>query len=442
MAEFQKDCDEYGCPSVLKQWKKVEDMLFAQVNPKDRKKTEKEKTECWDELCEKNGWDEPDKVKVPLLQFLMDMEKRAFSELKKHMGNADKGKWWEKRTHKAKEEELRQKLRVRTRVALTGKGVLSVSDKKREVELEKREEVTISGSKKGRVPVVTPPQSTVTATRLYPDLTDPPSYDGTREIANQQVMVTVKGEVDIEPQDEDIKTHLEGIMHEMKDLRAKLAEEAAKGRQALAEQEEIRRNHEQAERQRKKEAEEQTWKEEEARLQLEKQEEEEKEKEREAADKQRKREEEKEWWEKEKTRRNEERDLWEKEIQLQREQWKKDREEEIQRRKQQEYKGSSSNGVEGEQLMVNIRGRMTIEKEEEDLGDNGQGECVADNTRSRSRSREHVRRYDCGEPNQQLTGHEGGRSMQAPLVERAGKVDCYKPWTQTDMTAILAKLPP
>ncbi len=38
MSEFERECEEYGCPPVIKQWGNVIDMLMAQTEPKNQKK--------------------------------------------------------------------------------------------------------------------------------------------------------------------------------------------------------------------------------------------------------------------------------------------------------------------------------------------------------------------------------------------------------------------
>ncbi len=40
MSEFERECEEYGCPPVTTQWGKVVDMLLAQAKPKNHKKRE------------------------------------------------------------------------------------------------------------------------------------------------------------------------------------------------------------------------------------------------------------------------------------------------------------------------------------------------------------------------------------------------------------------
>ncbi len=37
-SEFDRECEEYGCPPVTKQWGNVIDMLMAQTEPKNHKK--------------------------------------------------------------------------------------------------------------------------------------------------------------------------------------------------------------------------------------------------------------------------------------------------------------------------------------------------------------------------------------------------------------------
>ncbi len=42
MSEFERECEEYGCPPVTKQWGNVIDMLMAQTEPKNQKNVGKE----------------------------------------------------------------------------------------------------------------------------------------------------------------------------------------------------------------------------------------------------------------------------------------------------------------------------------------------------------------------------------------------------------------
>ncbi len=41
MSEFERECEEYGCSPITKQWDNVVDMLLAQSEPKDHKKEKK-----------------------------------------------------------------------------------------------------------------------------------------------------------------------------------------------------------------------------------------------------------------------------------------------------------------------------------------------------------------------------------------------------------------
>ncbi len=40
MSEFERECEEYGCPPITTQWDNVVDMLLAQSEPKNHKKRE------------------------------------------------------------------------------------------------------------------------------------------------------------------------------------------------------------------------------------------------------------------------------------------------------------------------------------------------------------------------------------------------------------------
>ncbi len=53
MSEFERECEEYGCPPITTQWDNIVDMLLAQSEPKNQ-------------ICIENGWDNPDKMSVLL----------------------------------------------------------------------------------------------------------------------------------------------------------------------------------------------------------------------------------------------------------------------------------------------------------------------------------------------------------------------------------------
>lgn len=76
MAEFQKECDEYGCPPVYVQWQKILKLMLAQTDPKDIKKRQKEVTSAWNTLCEENCWVTEEKKHVPLTPIIFAMEHR------------------------------------------------------------------------------------------------------------------------------------------------------------------------------------------------------------------------------------------------------------------------------------------------------------------------------------------------------------------------------
>ncbi len=67
MSEFERECEEYGCPPVTTQWGKVVDMLLAQAKPKNHKKEKRMCESKWSQICIENGWDNPDKMSVALL---------------------------------------------------------------------------------------------------------------------------------------------------------------------------------------------------------------------------------------------------------------------------------------------------------------------------------------------------------------------------------------
>ncbi len=66
MSEFERECEEYGCPPVTKQWGNVIDMLMAQTEPKNQKKEEKMWEKKWSQICIESGWDNPEKMSVAL----------------------------------------------------------------------------------------------------------------------------------------------------------------------------------------------------------------------------------------------------------------------------------------------------------------------------------------------------------------------------------------
>ncbi len=73
--DYPNECEEYGCPSIVKQWSNVVDMLLAQAMPKDHKKEEKIWENKWSQMCIENGWDDPDKMSVALAPKIRAMEK-------------------------------------------------------------------------------------------------------------------------------------------------------------------------------------------------------------------------------------------------------------------------------------------------------------------------------------------------------------------------------
>ncbi len=66
MSEFERECEEYGCPPVTTQWDNVVDVLLAQSEPKNHKKEKKIWENKWSQICIENGWDNPDKMSVAL----------------------------------------------------------------------------------------------------------------------------------------------------------------------------------------------------------------------------------------------------------------------------------------------------------------------------------------------------------------------------------------
>lgn len=54
MSEFEKECDNYGCPLIKTQWTNVTDLL-ATTEPKDKNVRIKEMNMCWEEMKEVFG---------------------------------------------------------------------------------------------------------------------------------------------------------------------------------------------------------------------------------------------------------------------------------------------------------------------------------------------------------------------------------------------------
>ncbi len=77
MSEFERECEEYGCPPVTMQWGNVVDMLLAQSEPKNHKKEKKIWENKWSQICIENGWDNPNKMSVALAPKIRAMEKKS-----------------------------------------------------------------------------------------------------------------------------------------------------------------------------------------------------------------------------------------------------------------------------------------------------------------------------------------------------------------------------
>ncbi len=199
MSEFERECEEYGCPPVTKQWGNVIDMLMAQTEPKNQKREGKMWEKKWSQICIESGWDNPEKISVALAPKIRDMEKRAHDKLKRHVEGEDKVKWINKRRQTKQEEEYRSEVRLWTRIALTA-AILSPQKKgnREPVKAEKSEKGMTKqpGSTQGSVSEETafaPPLG------LYPDLHSvrPPPYAPKQDL--QQVQVMVKdGMVEVE----------------------------------------------------------------------------------------------------------------------------------------------------------------------------------------------------------------------------------------------------
>ncbi|XP_057191231.1 uncharacterized protein LOC130555220 [Triplophysa rosa] len=197
MAEFQKECDEYGCSPVTVQWQNVTNMLLAQTEPKDRKQRQKEIDKCWVALCDDCGWENAEKVMIPIAPTIREMEKKAHSKLRRHIEEKDKVKWYNSGKHGSEEENLKKKLRVWTRVALTTTALSSQKPQSR----ERKQEVNSSAARERNEENTGSTQTILCSaprkaqpTSLYPTLSHPPSY----ELPKQQVVMTVNGgEMDV-----------------------------------------------------------------------------------------------------------------------------------------------------------------------------------------------------------------------------------------------------
>lgn len=95
MAEFQKECDEYGCPPVYVQWQKIVKVMMAQTDPKDVKKRQKEVEIGWQELRDENWGEVEEKKKIPLAPIILAMKQKAMHKAKR-ISEEGKGKWFGK----------------------------------------------------------------------------------------------------------------------------------------------------------------------------------------------------------------------------------------------------------------------------------------------------------------------------------------------------------
>ncbi|XP_057183522.1 uncharacterized protein LOC130564356 [Triplophysa rosa] len=218
MAEFQKECDEYGCPPVLVQWQNVTDMLLAQAEPKDRKQRQKEIDKCWVALCDECGWESAEKVMTPLAPKVREMEKKAHCKLRRHVEEKDKVKWYNAGKHGSEEDTLRKKLRMWTRVALTTTALSSQKtqggERKGEVNSSKVKEKKKENTGNAQTSPSAPPPEKPNPTSLYPTLSHPPPY----EPPKQQVVMTINGgEMDVDV--DDITDSMEKLHKEVSELR-------------------------------------------------------------------------------------------------------------------------------------------------------------------------------------------------------------------------------
>ncbi len=192
MSEFERECEEYGCPPVTAQWGNVIDMLLAQSEPKNHKKEKKIWEKKWSQICIENVWDNPDKKSVALAPKVRDMEKRAHLRLKRHEENKGNISWMNMKKYANQEEEYRTEVRLWTKIALTATALSPTKKGGGEhVKAGKSEKgmTERSGSKRGSV---SDPTTSAPPPSLYPDLHSvrPPPYIPNQDL--QQVQVTVK----------------------------------------------------------------------------------------------------------------------------------------------------------------------------------------------------------------------------------------------------------
>ncbi len=204
MSEFERECEEYGCPPVTKQWGNVIDMLMAQTEPKNQKKEGKIWEKKWSQICIESGWDNPEKISVALAPKIRDMEKRAHDKLKRHVEGEDKVKWINKRRQTKQEEEYRTEVRLWTKLAITATALSPFKKGRGEhvkAEASEKEMKRQSGNGQGRALEqmgLAPPPG------LYPDLKSvkPPPYVPQQDLQQVQVMVK-EGAVEVEIEEMD-----------------------------------------------------------------------------------------------------------------------------------------------------------------------------------------------------------------------------------------------
>ncbi|XP_057196490.1 uncharacterized protein LOC130558213 [Triplophysa rosa] len=134
---------------------------------------------------------------IPIAPTIREMEKKAHSKLRRHIDEKDKVKWYNSGKHGSEEENLKKKLRVWTRVALTTTALSSQKPQSR----ERKQEVNSSAARERNEENTVSTQTILCSaprktqpTSLYPTLSHPPSY----EPPKQQVVMTINGgEMDV-----------------------------------------------------------------------------------------------------------------------------------------------------------------------------------------------------------------------------------------------------
>ncbi|XP_057199542.1 uncharacterized protein LOC130560073 [Triplophysa rosa] len=136
---------------------------------------------------------------TPLAPKIREMEKKAHCKLRRHVEEKDKVKWYNAGKHGSEENNLRKRLRMWTRVALTTTALSSQktqgAERKGEVDSSKARERKEENAGSTQTTPSAPPPEKPNPTSLYPILNHPPPY----EPPKQQVVMTINGgEMDVE----------------------------------------------------------------------------------------------------------------------------------------------------------------------------------------------------------------------------------------------------